>query len=514
MPTTLLFLATIALAPDSGRSSAEGRVTVPAEAGNQPVLVVSRDPARGVTRSVAVRNGRFSLPGAVGPVAAFTLDGHWSDSGTSDLKLSRAATPVRRPPSAAWIAKLPAGETRRRFVLDCTGCHQFDDSRALKDGSPRPATVWREDLKRMLQYAGPRSNFPVISAWAEDSSVPSWLAVGVAGGPPPASAPTRVELVDAVVTEYDFPVATDLPHDVAVDSAGGSVIVTGMFSHAMFKLDVASSRFERIEIPLENANPRAVELDRDGNWWVLFGSPGKVGRYDIRRRDWTMYDIGIYPHSITVALTGQVWYNGHFSRDPELIGMIDPTTGKVTTHELPIHPTMGKVPGGPIPYEQREGPDGRIWVSELQGNRLVEFDPRTLRSKTHTLPTSWSGPRRFDVDRTGVLWIPAYSANLLVRLDPQSGKFTEYPLPVAGATPYIARVARDGSIWIGTSAADAAFRFDPRTSRFTMVPLPTQGALVRHMAIDPRNGDVWLAYGASPARVPARIARIQVRGAQ
>src|SRR5690606_38633328 len=100
------------------------------------------------------------------------------------------------------------------------------------------------------------------------------------------------------------------------------------------------------------------------------------------------------------------------------------------------------------------------------------------------------------------------------RLDPQSGKFTEYPLPVAGATPYIARVARDGSIWIGTSAADAAFRFDPRTSRFTMVPLPTQGALVRHMAIDPRNGDVWLAYGASPARVPARIARIQVRGAQ
>jgi hypothetical protein len=34
---------------------------------------------------------------------------------------------------------------------------------------------------------------------------------------------------------------------------------------------------------------------------------------------------------------------------------------------------------------------------------------------------------------------------------------------------------------------------------------------MRHMAIDPRSGDVWVAYGASPALHPSRIARISLR---
>lgn len=29
--------------------------------------------------------------------------------------------------SAGWLARLPDGETKRKFLLDCTGCHQFDE---------------------------------------------------------------------------------------------------------------------------------------------------------------------------------------------------------------------------------------------------------------------------------------------------------------------------------------------------------------------------------------------------
>jgi virginiamycin B lyase len=514
MSFTIVMLLAGSAAPDTAMRQLAGRVIVPRDAGAQPILVITRDSSRGITRSVTATNGRFTIPARAGAVvSALTLDGRWaadlvggSDSPTLDLKPAGASR--RRPSSAAWIAKLPDTETRRRFILDCTGCHQFDETRATKAGAARTAATWSDDLARMLRYAGPHSNFPVISSWAQGAEVAGWLAAGVAGGsPPPAQS---VPLTEAIVTEFDFPVAGDLPHDLAVDSAG-SIVVTGMFSHAMFVLDPATAVFQRVEIPVDNANPRAVELDRVGDWWVLLGGPAKVGRYDVRRRDWKFFDIGIYPHSITVAGTGRVWYNGHFTRDPEQIGVIDPASGAVTVHHLPIHPTMGQLPGGPIPYEQREGPDGRIWVSELQGNRLIEFDPKTGRSRAHTLPTSWSGPRRFDVDRQGILWIPGYGANLLVSLDPATGRFTEHRLPIPGATPYIVRVDRSGAVWIGTSAADAAFRFDPKTSGFTMIPLPSQGALVRHLTIDPRTGDVWLAYGASPARIPARIARIQLR---
>ena len=517
MPSILaLMLALAAGDPLTPPPIVSGRVTMPADAGDQPVLVVVRDSARGITRSVTTRQGRFAIPvdRAGATLVAMTLDGRWAAEaaavGSPALTLVRASEPRRRLSSAAWLARLPDGETRRKFVLDCTGCHQFDDSRALLNGSPRPASGWTEAVTRMLGYAGPRSNFPVISSWAEDPSVPEWLAAGVAR--PAAPAAPAPAVLPATVTEFDTPVASDLPHDVAIDSAGG-VLVTGMMSHAMYRLDPESARFERIEIPVPRANPRAVELDRAGAWWVLLGAPGKVGRYDPTRKDWRFFDIGMYPHSIAVAGDGKVWFNGHFTRDPEQIGVIDPASGKVSIHDLTPHPTMATIPGGPIPYEQRIGPDGRVWVSELQGNRIVEFDPRTGRSRAHVLPTSASGPRRFDIDDRGVLWIPAYSANTLVRFDPATGAFAEYPLPVAGATPYIARFdRRSGAVWIGTSAADAAFRFDPRTRTFAMVPLPSQGSLTRHLVVDPRNGDVWLAYGASPARIPSRIARIQIGG--
>ena len=37
-------------------------------------------------------------------------------------------------------------------------------------------------------------------------------------------------------------------------------------------------------------------------------------------------------------------------------------------------------------------------------------------------------------------------------------------------------------------------------------------AAMRHLAIDPANGDLWIAYGASPAIHPTRIARLRLRG--
>ena len=148
-------------------------------------------------------------------------------------------------------------------------------------------------------------------------------------------------------------------------------------------------------------------------------------------------------------------------------------------------------------------------MSELQGNRIVEFMASTGKFRTFTLPTPSSGPRRFDLDAKGIVWIPAYSANRLVRLDPASGRFTEIDLAIRDAVPYVVRVdPRDGALWIGTSAADVLLRYRPAAAQFDVYPLPSHGALVRHLAVDGKRGAVWVAYGASPG-IPARIARVQ-----
>ena len=407
------------------------------------------------------------------------------------------------PRSSAWLSLLPEGEAKRKFILDCTGCHQFDARIARPGGTPRTETQWVEAITRMLGYAGATTSFPIIAADRDPKATAAWLARHLPAGEvreAPVASATQAE-----ITEYMLPEPQDLPHDVAVEP-GGSVLVTGMFTHRLYRVSPATGAIGEIPIPVEKANPRAIELDRKGRPWLVLGSPAKVAT--LGDSQWRAFDVGMYAHSLAVGADGKVWFNGHFTRAPEQIGSVDPATGRVQTHDVPAHPDLAAGPGGPIPYELRAGPDGRIWMSELQGNRLVAFTPKTGKFETFTLPTPHSGPRRFDVDARGIVWIPAYSANRLVRLDPATGRFREIDLPGRDVAPYIVRSdPRDGSLWIGTAAADALLRYRPASGRFDVYPLPTRGALVRHLAIDAKSGAVWLAYGASPG-IPARIARV------
>jgi virginiamycin B lyase len=359
----------------------------------------------------------------------------------------------------------------------------------------------------MLSYAGATSGFPVISAAREPASTAEWLARWITDSSLATIAPAPPRATPSV-REYLMPMAQDLPHDVAVD-ADGKVVITGMFSHTMYRLDPASGAMETVAIPADRASPRAIVIDGRGAWWVLLGGPRRIARRDPILGAWTMHDIGMYPHSIGVDPAGRVWFNGHFTRDPEQIGFLDPTAGSITLRDVPPHPGLAKVAGGPIPYELRIAPDGAVWISELGGNRLVRHDPAANTFRTFDMPTPHSGPRRFDIDAAGMLWIPEYAGGKLTRLDPATGRFTQWDLPVRNAAPYVVRVDHQrGDLWIGTGAADALFRFDPRTAQFTTYDLPTRGALVRHLDIDPRTGAVWAAYGASPG-VPARVARIE-----
>ena len=431
---------------------------------------------------------------------------------------ARAVAPVARTPAApdstltaaAWLGLLPEGEEKRRFILDCTGCHVFDARTAWgTDTVPRTEAQWRTIIERMLSFAGASSGFPVISADRDPAATAAWLTRHITRAP---ASPRSTPVVPAgiTVTEHLLPVAQDLPHDVAIDS-GGSVLITGMFTDRIYVLEPTTGVRSEVPIPVQRANPRAIEVAPDGRWWVVLGAPNALAEFDPVRRTWTSHGVGVYAHSVAIGRDGRAWFNGHFTRAPELIGAVDARTGEVGTHEVPPHPVLAARAGGPIPYELRVAPDGRVWLSELAGNRLIAFDPATAGFETFEMPVPHSGPRRFDIDAAGIVWIPAYAANALVRLDPEDGRFETIPMPAADAVPYVVRVDhRRGALWIGTSANDVLYRYEPVARRFTAVPLPSRGALVRHLAIDPRSGDVWVAYGASPG-IPARVARVQVR---
>jgi streptogramin lyase len=279
-----------------------------------------------------------------------------------------------------------------------------------------------------------------------------------------------------------------------------------MMTNQMYVLQPATGTWRQVPIPAERSTPRAIEIDRQGRWWVVLGAAGRLGRFDGER--WQTYELGLYAHSVALDSIGGAYANGHFTRDPELIIGVD-SSGAVRRYPLPSHATLARRPGGPIPYEIRTAPDGTLWMSELQGDRLIQLDPLSGHTSAVTLPQASRGPRRFDIDPAGILWIPAYASGELLRYDPARRRFDTVALPIRDALPYVVRVdAARGVVWIGTGAADAVLAYYPASRRFDVVQLPTAGALVRHLAIDPRTGALWVAYGAAPSKSAARIARI------
>jgi virginiamycin B lyase len=382
-----------------------------------------------------------------------------------------------------------------------------DGSRAEIEGSRRTEAEWTAAVALMRGQFGPGTGFPIISSWAAPEGLAPWLAehmTDLEPAMPSLRGPMGGE-GDAVLTEYPVPLPADLPHDLMADR-DGSVWITGMFTHQMYRLDPATGAFETEAIPVPGANPRALDLDDDGRLWVVLGGPGQVAIREPADGSWTSHDVGMYAHSIAVGPDGRGWVNGHFTFEPELVAALD-VDGSITEFEVPPDPAGGDEEST-IPYGLRVGPDGVVWGTQLRGNRLLRLDPESGETQQWSLPVTHSGPRRPDVTPAGTVWIPLYSGNALARFDPAEERFTLYDFPVEGALPYVARydAARD-LVWIGTGHGDVVASFDPATEAFTLYPLPTRGALVRHLDVDAATGDVWFAYGASPG-IPGAVLRL------
>lgn len=419
-----------------------------------------------------------------------------------------APHPRPNPRGSSFLAQLPDGEEKKELVVDCGGCHIFDSLRMRKDGRDRSEEEWRTALTLMRSLFGPGSGFPIVSDRDVETDV-AWLYASLAGQPWPVDTAWPSDLLAgigrATLTEWDMPEPLDLAHDVAVHPSG-EILITGMFTHLVYRFDPTSGAFTTEPIPVENANPRAIDVDPEGRWWLLLGAAGQIAQYDPDAAAWDSWPIGMYPHSIALDAEGHIWYNGHFTHEPELIAELSPATGEAITYEvisdpLPIEST--------IPYGLRVAADGVVWGTQLRGNRLVRHDPATGDTRVFDMPTTHSGPRRPDVGPDGSIWIPQFGANRIARFDPTTELFEEFELPVEDTAPYVIRVDPvRGTVWIGTGHGDVIAAFDPETERFTAYPLPTRGALIRHLDVDETTGDVWATYSASPG-IGGKLVRLR-----
>jgi virginiamycin B lyase len=279
-----------------------------------------------------------------------------------------------------------------------------------------------------------------------------------------------------------------------------------------------------------------LNLSGSDSWQYSFKNhPRPTGK--ATRVIYTEYDLPQktrQPHDVIVDSEGFAWYA---SFGEQILGKIDPKTGKATEYQLPR-----LKPGAPTgSLALRFDKDENLWLGmQFQGG-IAKFDRKTEKFQTWSLPPELNGdyvqinqvsPEHSYVD--GKVWLQDAGTYTVLRLDLKSGKFEVftpfpiprpniydvisdaqnnvyftvfgradigridaksgkiaiYPTPTANSAPRRGMIDKEGRLWFGENRGDRIGMFDTRTEQFKEWRPPTPESWPYDATAD-KNGEVW-----------------------
>jgi streptogramin lyase len=477
-----------------------------------------------------------------------------SGSAPLELVLERETDPVglaAQLPANYWYARVLAriadDDTRWQLKRECTFCHQQGNPITRR---PRTREEWDKILALMgrmgaMLPADLRHELPdlFVAAYDPASAVPELVASlqGAAIAAPPPG-----EVRRARIEEWDLGSRASMQHDLMVHPDGTVYSVDGS-QDRLYRLDPATGRRDSWAIPAGDraqggifaserrretstsqarVGPHSLQTAPDGSVWITLAIGNALARFDPATASFAVHEVatGFYPHTLRFDRRGRLWYTMAASNH---VGMYDPATGEQRHVRLPArtwkqaavlrlmplflwldrradlrgrNAESGDGFTMPVPYGIDIAPDGVVWFSQLNENRIGRVDPETL--DVELFETPFPAPRRLRFDSQGVLWVPSFSAALLAAFDPRSGRYRTWELPIeprGSESPYAVAVdRRSDTVWICGTTSDTLLRFEPRSERFTVYPLPTHVSYTRDIDFD-AQGRVWTSNSNSPA---------------
>jgi streptogramin lyase len=197
------------------------------------------------------------------------------------------------------------------------------------------------------------------------------------------------------------------------------------------------------------------------------------------------------PHDVIVDSQGMAWYA---SFGEQILGKIDPKTGKATEYEVPL--LKPKMPTGSLAVRFDE--DENIWLGmQFQGG-LAKFDKKTEKFQTWSLPANLNGdhvqinqvsPEHHNVD--GKVWLQDAGTYTVLRLDVKSGNFEAFE-PFSIPRPNIYDVISDAqnNVYFTVFGRENIGRIDAKTGKIATYPTPTRGSAPRRGMMD-SQGKLW-----------------------
>ena len=241
-----------------------------------------------------------------------------------------------------------------------------------------------------------------------------------------------------------------------------------------------------------------------------------ITEYDLPRSD-------AMPHDAQMDARGMVWY-GDFGS--QVVGWLDPKTGKTTEYSIPI--TKPGAPTGNL--DIRFDQDGMVWIGSMMQGSLIKFDPKTkefrswgapdflkrneariamvMPEQTHVDGKVWIGAENeYQVDIATGEWAEIdyrkmqppgakdhgsygvaadsknnffgleLNADYIIKVDSKSLIPTYYQTPTANSGPRRGHFDNQDRLWFAENRGHRIGMFDPKTETFQEWKLPTPFAM-------------------------------------
>lgn len=150
------------------------------------------------------------------------------------------------------------------------------------------------------------------------------------------------------------------------------------------------------------------------------------------------------------------------------------------------------------PHDPALAPDGSLWYTGQQANKLGRLDPQTGTFKEYPLKTANSGPHGLVADRDGNIWFTAIYAGYVGKLDPKTGDIREYRAEdTTKIDPHTPVIDHNGDVWFTNEETNYIGRINPNTGKMTLAKVPTQHAVPYGIVILPNNTPLFCEFGSN-----------------
>ena len=481
-------------------------VTVKKEGSSISTTVVTNDKGQYVFPADRLEPGKYAVTTrAIG----YVLDGPKileigaGKDAKVDIKLNPTRNLATQLTNGEWLNSAHGAMKDKLLLNSCSGCHTYQ--RIFQ--SSHDADEWKQVFTRMDTYAqgsqpqrpqllptGGRGNRESLGGDALQATADYFASISLNGpdakdfelktDPRPKGKATRM-----IVTEYDLPRKTAMPHDVIVDRRG-RVWYSDFGSLFVGEMDARTGKATDYPLPeVRKGKPHStldLQLDPNGNIWISMMYQAAVSMIDVETKEVKTYpypDEWVGPTTLNSMVSaaswtvdGKVWSNNQITREQY---RLDVATGKWENRGVAQDLRGKRISGYGMPVDK----NNNVFMPEFSGPSIGLRSAKDNSTTIWETPIAGSRPRRGRVDEQGRLWFAEFAGNAIAMLDPASGKVTEWKMPHPYDWPYDVVPTKKGETWTGSMFTDLITRLDANTGEMTQFLLP-RSTNVRRVFVD------------------------------